>query len=316
MRETAESAILRRWQGRRGFTLVELLVVIAIVGILLALLLPAVQSSREAARRSHCENNLRQLGLAIHNHQSVLRRLPTGGQGTDFRTAPPTTTFDLHSLFTVLLPYVEEAGAYQQFDLRFAYNATPGNEAAARQVIPIYRCPSNSWREAVVDPRGFGYVDYGATYYVDLDPTSGLSNKNLRAAGALVTGGSRIAEITDGTSHTIAVAEDVGRDERMSTGYVDPVTGGGRAFWRWAEPDSAFGVSKLINNNFLPPGGPPTCLWSANNCGPNDEIFSFHVDGALVLMCDGSVDFLIDDTSPSVLRALVTRGGAEPNDGR
>ena len=94
--------------------------------------------------RSQCQNNLKQLGLAIHNHHSALGRLPTGGQGTDFHVVPPATTFDLHSLFTVLLPYLEEASAYQQFDVQYAYNATPGNLAAAQQSIPSYLCPSNS----------------------------------------------------------------------------------------------------------------------------------------------------------------------------
>ncbi len=294
-----------------GFTLVELLVVIAITGVLMGLLLPAIQAAREAARRSQCQNNLKQLGLAIQNHESAHGRLPSGGQGTDFRTSPPTTTFDLHSLFTVLLPYLEEANAYQQFDMRFAYNATPGNEAAAKQAIPIYNCPSNWRRDALVDQQGFGFIDYAATYYVDLDPATGLSNKTLRAAGALVTGGSRIGEVSDGMSRTIAIAEDVGRDESMSTAYKDPLTGSPRAFWRWAEPDNAFGVSKMINNNSLPPGGPPGCPWSQNNCGPNDELFSFHVDGAFVLMCDGSVRFLTEDTSARMLRALVTRSGGE-----
>src|SRR5688572_18922129 len=97
------SKILRR---RGGFTLVELLVVIAIIGVLVALLLPAVQAAREAARRSQCTNNMRQIGLAIHNYESAYQRLPTAGQGTDAQLA---TTFDQHALHTVILPFLEQA---------------------------------------------------------------------------------------------------------------------------------------------------------------------------------------------------------------
>src|SRR5262245_15525919 len=97
-------------RGRAGFTLVELLVVIAIIGILVALLLPAVQMAREAARRMQCSNNMRQMGIAINVHESSLQKYPTGGEGTDFTglsATPPTlpfTTMDTQSLFTVLLP--------------------------------------------------------------------------------------------------------------------------------------------------------------------------------------------------------------------
>lgn len=294
-----------------GFTLVELLVVIAIIGVLIALLLPAVQAARDAARRSQCQNNLKQLGLAIHNYESATRRLPTGGQGTDFTVTPPSTTFDRHSLFTMLLPYLEQANSFRQFDLKFAYNETPGNEQAARQYIPMLNCPSNVWRENQLDQEGYGFTDYGATYYVDIDPVTGQRDKNRRAAGGLVAGGSRIGEITDGLSNTIAIAEDVGRDERMIPNYSDPTAGGLRRFWRWAEPDNAFGISKAINNNASPLGGPSDCLWQDNNCGPNDEIFSFHTGGAFAVLCDGSVRFLAESLPAQSIRALVTRDEAD-----
>src|SRR6187200_88594 len=107
---------------RRGFTLIELLVVIAIIAILIALLLPAVQQAREAARRAQCKNNLKQIGLAIHNYESTHSRLPAAGEGTNFSTSPPSTWFGLHSLFSQILPYVDRATTYQQFDFGLGYN--------------------------------------------------------------------------------------------------------------------------------------------------------------------------------------------------
>jgi prepilin-type processing-associated H-X9-DG protein len=160
--------------------------------------------------------------------------------------------------------------------------------------------------------------------------------------------GPRITDITDGTSRTIMVAEDVGRYEGMAGAYPDPVlttaaTTINRAFWRWAEPDNGFGVSgdplytatdqgavpqqlpataapvpgaqfKAINNNKTPFGGPPHCPWNTGNsqCGPNDEIFSFHGNGANVVFADGHVTFLNENTNFQVIRALVTKAG---NDG-
>jgi prepilin-type N-terminal cleavage/methylation domain-containing protein/prepilin-type processing-associated H-X9-DG protein len=294
----------------RGFTLVELLVVIAIIGVLVALLLPAVQAAREASRRMSCQNNLKQVGLGVHNYENSFTRLPTGGQGTD---ANLSTTFDRHSLFTVILPYLEQGNSYEKFDLRFAYNAVPQNVAAAKQAIRSYVCPTKAWRNSPTDQQGFGCTDYAATYYTDLDPATGLVNKALRAEGALVTGGSRLAEVTDGTSNTIFVAEDNGRDERMWANhvYLDPFDGEKRRLWRWAEPDNAMGISKLVNNSKTPLGGPVSCPWNMNNCGPNDEIFSFHPGGANVLIGDGSVRLLPETTAAAVLRALITRAGGE-----
>ena len=305
---------LNRRRRARAFTLIELLVVIAIIAILIALLLPAVQQAREAARRSQCKNNLKQIGLAIHNYESTFRRLPSCGEGTDYTTSPPSTVFGPHSLFSQILPYLDQANTFKQFDFRFAYNATPQNIAASKQAIPVYTCPSEAYRGTPIDPDGFGVADYAATLYTDIDPSTGQRNKALRADGTLTHQWNRIATVVDGLSNTFLVAEDAGRDQRIQVGnvYVDPVDGQKRRDWRWAEPDtSGIGLSKIINNNSTPMGGPPSCLWNVNNCGVFEEIFSFHTGGAHALLGDGSVRFLSENLNYVILRALVTSKGGE-----
>ena len=142
-----------------AFTLVELLVVIAIIGVLVALLLPAIQAAREAARRSSCLNNSRQMGIAILNHESGKKLLPSGGEGTiwdDPATPQGKTGFGLHSTFTQILPYLEQTAVASQIDMKFAYNdpAKPQNQAAAKAQIAIFLCPTNPIRQP--DPFGYG----------------------------------------------------------------------------------------------------------------------------------------------------------------
>jgi prepilin-type N-terminal cleavage/methylation domain-containing protein/prepilin-type processing-associated H-X9-DG protein len=400
---------------RAGFTLIELLVVIAIIAILVSLLMPAVQSAREAARRTQCKNNLRQLGIAALNFESAQRQMPPSGEGTDYTTTqdpgktsatpPPFTTFAMYSFYTAILPYAEETTLSLQYDYTHVYNDgnAPVNQTVARTLIPWFLCPSNAIYSA--DPYGYGTTDYMVVNYTDIDPVLGVRNKLTRMDGGLVVNGQPISKISDGTSHTIMIGEDVGRmyESLQASGqygseslYPDPVyntglgyiwntttnssvlyssvapgatvaTGdvatpsGNRGLPRWAEPDNSNGVSgqanayngtagtfipKLINGNGYPQGGPggygsaiaepyqlvnPTsastgvytvappagnpCGWYWNNCGPNDEFFSFHNAGINVLMCDGSVHFLSELIDPITLRYMATRNEAIPTEG-
>ena len=173
-----------------------------------------------------------------------------------------------------------------------------------------------------LDSTGYGYTDYGADgvhRHLYQQGNTTFDNGNWRLAGGLHGGGSSASDIIDGLSKTIAMAEDVGRNEFMPGAYPDPLgtnipNASNRAFWRWIEPDNGFGVNgpptyfapsvndvataatRFINNNSLPYGGPTDCIWNAKtHCGPNDEIFSFHGAGANVVFMDGHVTFLSQD---------------------
>jgi prepilin-type N-terminal cleavage/methylation domain-containing protein/prepilin-type processing-associated H-X9-DG protein len=182
---------------RRGFTLVELLVVIAIIGILLGLLLPAVQMAREAARRGSCLNNLRQMGVGLHNYHNNFNAFPPGG--VEPRTpAKPNGRQLAWSYF--LLPYVEQLPLFQRIDSTKAFDA-PENAAAASIVLPLYICPSVPPRETSSTARAICH--YGGIY------GERITGPNNPPKGVMLYDQPvRIPEIRDGTSHTIIISED------------------------------------------------------------------------------------------------------------
>lgn len=302
---------MRTPPGSRAFTLVELLVVIAIVGILVGILLPAVQQARETSRNMQCKNNMRQLGLALHLYESAHRKFPSSGQGlTDSKPYQPR--FDRHSTFLHLLPFIEQSNIADKFDYRFAYNEITVNQAITKNVVNLFICPSPNVRPRNTDSQGYGAIDYGATLHTNIDPITGLPDGNALALGALSFNPPKVSEISDGTASTIALGEDVGRHDGMKSLYDDPIVPGQkRSHWRWADPDNAFGVSFTPNFHRNPWGGPANCRWIEMNCGPNDELFSFHPGGANTVFCDGHVHFLTDHVDIKVLRALVTRSEGE-----
>lgn len=333
-------------QKSRGFTLIELLVVIAIIAILIALLLPAVQQAREAARRTQCKNNLKQIGLGIHNYESTYSRFPSAGEYTD--NASIDRRFFPVSLYVAILPFVEQANVYSQWNMNVHYT-NAANANLAKTIVPGYLCPSNAVTR--VDALGYGTSDYMPIAYTDISPTTGARN-GLVAGTALNNDKNgalgqcrKMSDSTDGTSNTALVIEDAGRStgsagaanitsvrfigglrgadttQLYAAANVAPGVPGGNfsAPNRWADQDGGSGVSgapnfptesKIINNNSTPTGGPAACPWSTNNCGPNDEPFSQHTGGCQVVLGDGSVRFLSENLDRQIVRKL-----CDPQDG-
>ncbi len=327
-----------------GFTLIELLVVISIIGVLVALLLPAVQSAREASRRASCSNNLKQMGIAIYSYESATHLLPAAGESVKYGTMPPPTQFvDGPSVFARLLPYMEQEQIFNAINFNLEYNNnTGGNVTAFSTSISIFLCPSassiNSGGHDTLDPKdtmiqkrgiGYGVVDYGATCFTEINPTGAaaagnnypatpLRNMATRSDGLLKQGYTSVAMVRDGMANTMAIAEDAGRDARFTSEYQETssnVPAGYRRFWRWGEPANSIGVSGVVNNKTRPMNDqtpyantcPPGCI----GAGANDEIFSWHPGGANVLFGDGSVKYVKEGVNPIVLRGLVTAQGRE-----
>jgi prepilin-type N-terminal cleavage/methylation domain-containing protein/prepilin-type processing-associated H-X9-DG protein len=325
---------------RYAFTLIELLVVIAIIAILIALLVPAVQKVREAAARTQCINNLKQIGLGIHNYEGSYKKLPSPGEGIIPGT-PGTKDYDTHSFFTYMLPYVEQNAAYSIMDFTKVYNdgSAPNNQVAAKTQVPVYLCPGAAGVQS--DPKGYGQTSYMPISYTDIDPSTGFRGPT-KFPGALRLKKytpSTFASVPDGTSNTIVIGEDSSYrnnetimpyqlSSAVDPGNVDVNPSGKRAINRWADPETGNGVSgpptgdptsplfaskagPYINAYASPAGGGTVCPWSTNNCGPNDELFSSHTGGVNVLFLDGHVQFLNQSASAATMRYL-----CQPDDGQ
>jgi prepilin-type N-terminal cleavage/methylation domain-containing protein/prepilin-type processing-associated H-X9-DG protein len=303
---------LRSGDRRRAFTLIELLVVVTIIAILIGLLLPAIQKVRAAAHRMKCANHLKQAALACHNYESVCGTFPRA-----YQVGPVPRAGGLPSamgLWIHLLPYLEQENVIRDFNWDYAW-LEPENEAIVTQHLRVLQCPA-----AKADRFGTGLyrgrgscTDYAPTLEVGAalvawDPPLidrlGPYDPD-RYAGALGPKHHNTfpAEITDGLSNTVMIAEDAGRPDRWQAGrpVPDVVAPGGP----WASGPNFIAMRGSSPDGSAEPG---PC---AVNCSNNQEIYGFHPGGTNAAFADGSVRFVKQTISIKVMARLVTRAGGE-----
>lgn len=320
----------RRRLRRPGFTLVELLVVIAIIGILVALLLPAIQAAREASRRSQCGNNLKQLGVGMQNYHDTFKALPLG-------TVMPYNTAcrgcggggewaDDNDWYQLILPFIEQQTLSDQIDLRFSWHAaqnippgaTWGASPAMQAQVATMSCPSDGIR---MDELGTGWARIRANYVVNFGNTnfgaqSPINGETFRGAPFGINRGANFRDVTDGTSQTMMMAEVMTLDGNSWQGYTSEVTlAGGCAFTGHYTPNAPV-CDFLARFCFTGANNKVPCCTSVGG-GHTDvakQIItarSKHPGGVQVVLVDASVRFVSDNIDTSTWRALASSQGGE-----
>jgi len=299
---------------RRAFTLVEVLVAIFVISILIALLLPAVQSARRAAKRIQCGNNLRQLGLAMHNYATANRELlPAMGITGHFGWR------------YALLPYVEGQNLYEIGRSRDGQQA-PEKTALHTSVQPIYQCPATDGYPRLIKRKDFpgGARDYYALHSFlegtnEVVYVSGIwcplpeavfdENEAHRTRPQWRSSPARLKYATDGLSNTITIYECAGRGETQIVGDVIEGPGHpgylGDSQFPWAYADNWQGIMLKDSAEVAEWG------WGPINHNNISSMYSYHPGGVNTLFGDGRVQFLAETTDPDLVRALASREGGE-----
>ncbi len=336
-----------RRRAVRGFTLIELLVVIAIIAVLVSLLLPAVQQAREAARRTQCKNNLKQLGLALANYEASLTCFPPARLG---RYVSGTWDDGWECWTMMVLPYLDQVNLYNQYNNNLRWN-DPGNAQLVGTFIPGYVCPStpsdsrldlnstNSPQPAAGDYSATAYMSqkfyiaaggYSTTWTNKSDPMGNFFRQGvLNKAGAPTDPSyaqfrpTRYRDITDGTSNTSTVFESAGAPfaygptktifavGTLGADVADyNVVAGQYAYTggtAWADDGKVTGVQGCKTDGSARGVAP---IGSINMCN-DSEGYSFHSGGCNILMADGSVRFLTQNVSLNIFAGIITKAGGE-----
>lgn len=297
-------------QYRRGFTLVELLVVIAIIGVLIGLLLPAVQQAREAARRMSCTNNMKQMVLAFHNYADTFQGIPN-------RQSLTTSLNSGHGWGIKILPFLEQPALFDSFDDTKSF-FDPANVNVTMTPVSAYLCPSSPSNPREMEI-GTGSTtsstgiagDYVVFHQISYTGTGVTCTGCLPAAPKPANSITKFSDITDGLSNTILMAEQagrpdfyVGREKQASNASITNAK-----FWGcWASYQS---VTAQGSNASIPPGAGANYTLNRTN---SQGVYSFHSGGALFGFCDGSVHYLSENADLVTLISLWTRNGQETID--